>query len=188
MPRKKEYIEEEVIEKAMHTFWKNGYEATSTRMLEKEMGINQFSIYSSFQNKQGVFLESIKRYKEKLRKQALNELINSQGGIDSIKKYFYDFLNFTKENDCYKGCFLTNTMNEFGSKADSNVVSEINQFSNTIVSAIARILTGTNKSNKERVEQQANYLFVALLGLSVASKMSDKKQLNDFIEMTFKNL
>ena len=60
MARKKAYIEEQVIEKAMNLFWRNGYESTSVRMLENEMGINQFSIYASFGSKQGVFKESIK--------------------------------------------------------------------------------------------------------------------------------
>jgi AcrR family transcriptional regulator len=41
----------------MSLFWRNGYESTSVRMLEKEMGINQFSIYASFGSKQGVFLK-----------------------------------------------------------------------------------------------------------------------------------
>ena len=57
MARRKNYIEEEVIEKAMTLFWRNGYETTSMHMLEQEMGINKFSIYSSFGSKQGVFLQ-----------------------------------------------------------------------------------------------------------------------------------
>lgn len=55
MPRKKQYNEQEVIEKAMQLFWRNGYETTSVQMLEKEMGINKFSIYASFGSKDGVF-------------------------------------------------------------------------------------------------------------------------------------
>jgi TetR/AcrR family transcriptional repressor of nem operon len=35
MARKKEYIEDEVIEKAMNLFWKNGYVTSSMQMLEK---------------------------------------------------------------------------------------------------------------------------------------------------------
>lgn len=66
MARKKEYIEDEVIERAMNLFWRNGYESTSMQMLEKEMGINKFSIYSSFGSKHGVFLESLKSYKGKV--------------------------------------------------------------------------------------------------------------------------
>ena len=58
MARRKQYDEQVVLEKAMNLFWRNGYEATSMQMLEKEMGINKFSIYSSFGNKHGLFLES----------------------------------------------------------------------------------------------------------------------------------
>ena len=59
MPRKNQYIIAKMIEKALNPFWKTRYEATSTRMLEKEMDINQFSIYSSFGSKLGVYHESI---------------------------------------------------------------------------------------------------------------------------------
>ncbi|GAK99665.1 hypothetical protein JCM19314_3710 [Nonlabens ulvanivorans] len=38
MARKKQYKEEEVLEKAMNLFWIKGYENTSLEMLEKEMG------------------------------------------------------------------------------------------------------------------------------------------------------
>jgi len=37
MPRVKNYNEQEVLEKAMNLFWKNGYETTSMQQLEKEM-------------------------------------------------------------------------------------------------------------------------------------------------------
>jgi AcrR family transcriptional regulator len=63
MARKKEYQEDLVLEKAMHTFWANGFENTSLRILEKDMGINQFSIYSSFGSKQGLFIEVLKKHK-----------------------------------------------------------------------------------------------------------------------------
>ena len=54
MPRNKTYSDELVLEKAMNVFWIHGYDATSLRLLEKEMGINQFSIYASFKNKKNL--------------------------------------------------------------------------------------------------------------------------------------
>ncbi len=96
MARKKQYIEQEVLEKAMALFWRNGYESTSVRMLEKEMGINQFSIYASFGSKQGLFLESINAYKRKMHC-IKDKLEKSGNGTLGIKQYFYDFLDFSKE-------------------------------------------------------------------------------------------
>lgn len=103
MARTKQYNEHDVIQKAMNLFWKNGYETTSIRMLEKEMGINQFSIYSSFGSKHGVFVESIKAYKVQLNS-IRHKLRDSNSGTIGIKQFFYDFLEFTKDNTSRKGC------------------------------------------------------------------------------------
>ncbi len=188
MPRRKEYIEEEVIEKAMHTFWKNGYEGTSVRDLEREMGINQFSIYARFKNKEGIFLESVKFYKRKVKEQILNKLINTNDGVNCIKIYFNDFLHFIKDEEYYKGCLLTNTMSELGENTIEQVNNEVTQFSTLIRDTFLEKL-GYNKSkNLETINKEANYLIVSLQGLSIASKMLSRKQLDDFIEVTFKNL
>ena len=89
MSRKKQYIEAEVLDKAMRLFWRNGYENTSMQMLEKEMGINKFSIYSSFGSKHGVFLKSLESYNQKTRSM-FNKLKQGEGGIEDIKTFFYD--------------------------------------------------------------------------------------------------
>ncbi len=188
MARKKEYIEDEVIEKAMHLFWRNGYETTSVRMLEKEMGINQFSIYSSFGNKQGVFMESIKCYRKKVNTEILNKLRLSQNGVEGIKQYFYDFLEFSNEVSFNKGCLLTNTVNELGSEADKAISTEILKFATNVRSSFVENLNFKSEKSAMDIEKQANYLMIALQGLSVGSKMFDKKQLEDFIEGTFINI
>jgi AcrR family transcriptional regulator len=172
----------------MHVFWKNGYEATSTRMLEKEMGINQFSIYASFKNKQGIFLETIKCYKKELANSALNKLLATKDGVLGIKEYFYDFLKFTKDETDYKGCFLTNTKNELGNDIDAIINSEINQFAQKVYAAFVSALKMNSKLNDKDAEIQADYLFISLQGLSTSSKMVDNKQLDSFIEMTFRNV
>jgi hypothetical protein len=47
MARNKQYNEQEVIEKGC--LWRNGYIKILGTYVEKEMGINQFSIYASFE-------------------------------------------------------------------------------------------------------------------------------------------
>lgn len=188
MARKKEYIEEEVIEKAMELFWRNGYETTSVRMLEKEMGINQFSIYSSFGNKKGVFLKSLACYKRKVKLELIDKLKKSPDGIDAIKRYFYDFINFSRDSRLNKGCLITNTVNELGENVDTTIMSEVVKFATTIRELFIQNLSLDKKKDKETIEKQANLLMVSLQGLSVASKMFDQKQLDDFIDLTFENL
>ncbi|EOR93518.1 Transcriptional regulator, TetR family [Arcticibacter svalbardensis MN12-7] len=187
MARKKEYIEDEVIEKAMALFWRNGYEATSVRMLEKEMGINQFSIYSSFGNKQGVFLESIKSYRKKICS-ITDKLEKSNNGIIGLKQYFYDFIAFSRIDNFKKGCLVTNTFIELGEHGDPAIMHELQVFFNEIRSLMITNLKHDKSKSEKMVESNANYLAVSLLGLSPASKILNDKQLADFIETAFSNL
>ncbi|WP_041263962.1 TetR/AcrR family transcriptional regulator [Bernardetia litoralis] len=187
MARKKQYIEQVVIEKAMSLFWRNGYETTSIRMLEKEMGINQFSIYASFGSKEGVFIESIKCYQEKM-KSITDKLEKSLSGTEGIKQYFYDFLEFSKETNCQKGCLVTNTFNELGQEASPLVMKELSKFSSQMRSLFINNLKQDSAKDAETIEIQGNYLITSMLGLSLASKVLQKNQLNDFIETAFKNL
>ena len=187
MARKKQYIETEVIDKAMRLFWRNGYENTSVRMLEKEMGINQFSIYASFKNKEGVFLQSIKHYNTEI-KQITDTLEKSNNGVLGIKKYFYDFLEFSKENAIYKGCLVTNTVNEIKENNNPEIMAELKKFSSNIRNKFVRNLKQDDLKGEKIIEQQADYLMNGLLGLSISSKVFKEDQLKGIIAVSYSHL
>lgn len=126
--QKKEY---EVIEKAMNLFWKNGYEKTSMQMLEKEIGINKFSIQARFGNKHGVFIESLKCYKSKTK--LLFDLFkNGFNGVEDNKQFFYESVRSSGKEDNQKGCFVTNTQNEFLEIEDSVMTEKMTSFRNIL--------------------------------------------------------
>lgn len=126
--QKKEY---EVIEKAMNLFWKNGYEKTSMQMLEKEIGINKFSIQARFGNKHGVFIESLKCYKSKT-KLVFNLFKNGFNGVEDNKQFFYESVRSSGKEDNQKGCFVTNTQNEFLEIEDSVMTEKMTSFRNIL--------------------------------------------------------
>lgn len=187
MARKKEYKEEEVIEKAMYLFWHNGYETTSMQMLEKEMGINKFSIYSSFGSKNGVFLESIKCYKKKLN-EIITPLRNSTNGIEGLKQYFYDFIAFSKDIRTRKGCLITNTTNELSEDADPKIKAELSKFTVEIRQHFANALRQNTTNDDTTIEKQADYFIISMFGLASASRVFQKTQLDNYIENIFKNI
>lgn len=187
MARTKNYIEEEVIEKAMNLFWRNGYEATSTRMLEKEMGINQFSIYASFKNKQGVYIESIKCYRNKL-KDISDKLKASNSPAEGIKSYFYEFIGFSCDKQQQIGCLVINTFTELGKHGDPAIMKEANLVANDIRNLFVKNLRLDSSKDEETIEKQANYLIIAMTGLATASKVFDAEQIADYIDTIFKNI
>lgn len=186
MSRKKQYIEEEVIDKAMRLFWRNGYENTSMQMLEKEMGINKFSIYSSFGNKHGVFIKSIELYKRKTNKM-FDQLKERNNGINDIKTFFYDSVEVCYQEGNHKGCLMTNTYNEFSNNTDSEINELINLFMSSLKDIFIKKLKDESK-NDETILKEANFLLLAKHGLAAATRVNNKKEISDYIEMIFKNI
>jgi TetR/AcrR family transcriptional repressor of nem operon len=185
--RKKEYNKDVVVEKAMNLFWRNGYESTSMQMLEKEMGINKFSIYASFGNKHGLFLETLKSYKRKMML-IFDELKTSNNGIEDIKTFFYNSIDLCNETGNEKGCLVTNTYNEFSERENEPINEQMNSFMNGLKQVfIDKIKLDPNK-DEETIVKQANFLLLAKHGLAAASRVNTKKEIEDYIEMTFKNL
>ena len=54
-----------VLEKALVVFWAKGYEGASLSDLTKAMGINKPSLYSTFGNKEGLFLKAVDLYEQR---------------------------------------------------------------------------------------------------------------------------
>jgi len=187
MARKKKYNETEVVEKAMHLFWRNGYETTSMQMLEKEMGINKFSIYASFGNKQGLFLESIKHYKSQINN-IFKKLEESNNGIIDIKNFFYDSVSSNFNDDNIKGCLVTNTYNEFSDSDDPIIKEQMITFMDKLKSLFIKKLSMDTSKSEETILKQANFLLLAKHGLAAAARVNSKEEIEDYIEMTFKSL
>lgn len=187
MARKKEYNEDLVVDKAMKLFWRNGYKNTSMQMLEKEMGINKFSIYSSFGNKRGLFLESLKSYNKKVNS-IFEEFKSSNNGISDIKTFFYNSVNICNVEGNEKGCFVTNTYNEFARNENELIHKQMNSFMNNLKELFIEKLKMDQTKSEEVVLKQANFLLLAKHGLAAASKVNTQEEIADYIEMTFQNL
>jgi len=191
MPRKKSYDENIVLEHAMHVFWSNGYEATSVRLLEKEMGINQFSIYSSFSNKKKLFIESIRRYRDHVKQNVYQTLLQEDAGLKELEQYLLKSARKKREPGTSRGCLVVNTAAEFGS-SDVEIAAEVNGYYNFIRDMLRKVLlTAVEKGEippDTDIEKQSAFFLGVMQGLSVASKTMDPGQLNDFVSVALKQI
>jgi AcrR family transcriptional regulator len=60
--RPRAFDRDEALDRAMHLFWRRGYEATSVSDLTETMGITPPSLYAAFGDKKRLFLEAVDRY------------------------------------------------------------------------------------------------------------------------------
>ena len=191
MPRHKAYSDEKVLEKAMQVFWDHGYEATSVRLLEKEMGINQFSIYSSFANKKKLFVESLKKYREYVKNNSFHPLLKSNASLKDLEDFFQNFSRQVRKGETHKGCLIVNTAAEFGSK-DPEVTAELQNYFSFIRDMMKKVLVNAVQAGEipadKDPEKYSNYLLGIMQGLSVGAKVLPEKQIHDIISVTFTTL
>ena len=114
MTRKIDFDRDDIIEKAMNTFWLKGYEGTSLKDLLDSTGLQKGSLYNTFKSKEDLFLLCLDRYAQYSR-----SFFYKEGDPKVYLKDFFTRLveegHSLKEN---KGCLIMNTCLEFaGSKA-----------------------------------------------------------------------
>lgn len=62
--RPREFDMEEALDRALHVFWRQGYEGTSLKDLTDAMGVSKPSLYAAFGNKEDLFRLAFDRYAE----------------------------------------------------------------------------------------------------------------------------
>ena len=62
MGRPREFDIDEALDRALHVFWRKGYEGASMSDLTDSMGITRPSLYAAFGNKENLFRKAFDRY------------------------------------------------------------------------------------------------------------------------------
>ncbi|MBA3927977.1 AcrR family transcriptional regulator [Pseudoxanthomonas japonensis] len=62
MGRHRQYDVDEVLDAALHVFWRKGYEGTSYTDLTQATGVERPALYSAFGNKEALFKRALERY------------------------------------------------------------------------------------------------------------------------------
>jgi TetR/AcrR family transcriptional repressor of nem operon len=192
MPRPRGYDEDEVLTRAMRVFWEAGYGA-STRQLADAMGINQYSVYASFESKQGLFVRALNRYIDHVVEgSALLPLLSDQAAIPELRQFFESFVH-TKNVDAPNGCLICNTMIE-NAEHTRPVENAIERYRVLVIQALSHALVnGFPDMPMMVVRARSDFLFNALLGLFVQKKMGAEgrsvqilvDEIMDYVERNF---
>lgn len=112
MPRKKQFDEDDVLERAMQLFWLKGYHGTSVQNLVDHLGINRASLYDTFGGKHQLFMETLDRYKFSNADTLLESFKQMDSVLEGLKSMFMILLQESLEDKQQKGCFMVNTTTE----------------------------------------------------------------------------
>src|ERR1700692_4287082 len=108
MGRPKNFSREEVLEKAMAVFWKQGFAYTSLQELERATGVNKSGLYTEFRDKEDLFVACLRHYLESQEKRGL--LTGELLGWKNVEAFV---TNGPLSKGERQGCFSVNSMREF---------------------------------------------------------------------------
>ncbi len=108
MGRPKSYERDCIARKAMEVFWRHGFHGTSTQALVDAMGVNRFSLYAEFGNKQALYEAALTLYELEVVGPYFLALESLQGGLKEMEDLFTAFASSAGQPGSEMGCFACN--------------------------------------------------------------------------------
>ncbi|KXX70295.1 TetR/AcrR family transcriptional regulator [Flammeovirga sp. SJP92] len=176
----------ELLSKTIALFWKNGYEATTTNDLLKEVNLNKGSLYNVFKSKKELFKAGLNQMEQTGLDRLEESLEKSTQPIEDLKALFYDMVDASFDEDC-KGCILGNSIVEFTGKDD-----ELKELAVLYLKRFESILIKTLQSAQEKgiikstlpPSLLSRHLINFWNGINVTRRVyADKKEMKDLIDL-----
>jgi TetR/AcrR family transcriptional repressor of nem operon len=180
LARTREFNEDEVLEAALSTFRRKGYEATTLPDLLEATGLALQSLYNAFGDKRELFLSSLRRYADGEHGRMV-ETLQGRPIRAAIAAVFESVLR-NADREC--GCFLVNAASELmprDREVGRIVASSMVRQEKALARALRRaVRNGELRLRPEQVEQTARFLMGVLQGVVVLTKaMPDSRAARD---------
>ena len=155
--RYKEYNVNRVLEQSIDLFWEKGYNGCSINDIVEKTGVNRFSLYHEFENKEGILYQSLNLYRERYCDEKLTLLKSGGGLVKVIKDFYMSYLDDTKSP--VGGCYIIHLGTELAD-SDLNVKKCVTKYLEDIQSLFVSLL-----SQHQYSLEDANLKSRHLLGL-----------------------
>lgn len=170
--RPREFDREEALDKALHAFWRCGYETTSVAALCTELGISPPSFYAAFVSKEALFIEAIQYYEEKYWTAAFRQLENPQKPLrDAVFEFFKNAAEFLADPSKPRGCMVVIAATNLSNK-EERIASLMKSLRQGTRDVFRRRLVSAKKKGEFAgdPESTANALNIFLEGMSVQAR------------------
>ncbi|NQU51822.1 MAG: TetR/AcrR family transcriptional regulator [Bacteroidetes bacterium] len=112
--RYKEFNSNRVLEKCITLFWNKGFGACSINDIVQTTGVNRFSLYNEFNNKEGILYAALELYRNRYLNEKLSPNLNKKSLQEELVAIFTKFL---KDEDSHPpGCFTIQIATELADR------------------------------------------------------------------------
>lgn len=168
MGRSSTFENKVALKKAMHLFWRKGYEHCSLTELLEAMEIGNGSFYNTFGNKKKVFMQTLELYYTDAADRT-REILASQRSIqEKIRAMFEYAIERQLDPECPAGCFIVNSVSA-DAIDDPDILRQVryylDTFEYTLEKALAHAIQGNQLDSRMNAHHMAGALNFYLQGL-----------------------
>lgn len=156
--RYKEFNPNRVLEKCIPLFWDKSFRGTAISDIVDLTGVNRFSLYEEFGNKEGILLAALELYKTRYSWSNVQILKQTGEVKDLLQKFYMSYL----KSQQHEGCFVIHVGMELA-EADKDVKQFLEGYMQTIEEHIQQLLL------RDNTPEEASFYSRHLIGLFYTS-------------------
>lgn len=170
MGRSKTYDRDTIARKAMALFWQHGYHGTSTQALVEHMGVNRFSLYAEFGNKQALYEAALTLYEQDVVGNNFQALEAPGAGLAALEALINSFAQAACQPGSERGCFICNNATERAPHdpgSQSFVVNYVQRISRAFTHCLNNAAAQGQLQPQTDTVQEGHFLAVLFMGFFV---------------------
>jgi AcrR family transcriptional regulator len=170
MARPREFDEDDVLERALEVFWSKGFDGASIEDLTLATGLSRASLYGAFDDKEGLFQATVRRYQAQQTSAVIN-IADSSSACQWIRDFIVGAVDRAREGPT--GCFIQLSLGQCGDDRDDTKALLLKGAKHTEM--LLRAAVTQAKSNRELrtdtdVATLVTFLMVLIGGLAAAAR------------------
>jgi TetR/AcrR family transcriptional repressor of nem operon len=169
--RPRSFTTERALSRAQDLFWRKGYRGTTTRDLQRAIGINQSSIYNAFGSKARLLDAVLERYADELAREVVGPLREDDRGLASLDAFFGRFVSWLADHGS-RGCLIARMMGEredLGPVVTARLRAYREQLREALRAGLARA-AADGEIGAATVERRADLLLSVVLGVNLGAQ------------------
>lgn len=170
--RPRSFDVDEVVDRAMHVFWRKGYEGTGLVDLEQATGLGRQSLYGVFGDKRGLFLKVIEHYFDRVLKPGI-DLLDAPGSARAHLEKIFDTWEALARSPDFNGCLVGNSVPEMSARdpeLGAVLARKLELMERGFSRALARAKRDGEVNAKLDVKGTARALLTIAQGLAVVAR------------------
>jgi len=169
--RPRAFDADRALDAAMRLFWHRGYRTTTTRDLERALGLGQSSITSAFGTKADLADAALGRYLAQLERALVEPLRDAGDGLAAIDRFLADLIDWHLAEGG-RGCLVGRLMCE-GAQAEPRIARRVGEYRLVLRGAIDAALAraaATGEIPAEGLVDRRNLVVAVVLALNLAGQ------------------